>query len=196
MSIPEVILPCPQTHSSWLRWWHCHLPTHHGLLSPFSRNVNYTFSNLLSLYPSLISAIKPLTGPRPCSSLVSMMRFFPPTFLLGINHFKTQSWVISILTVLFCLIFSLISQLSLFGVLFFPLLLHPPYQMHQELMSLCLEHAVPSKLTPTLTPAETPPLPASHAPKPSLVSPAPNASLQYHTCQTVTGDGEHADPPI
>ena len=62
-------------------------------------------------------------------------------------------------------------------------------------MSLCLEHAVPSKLTPTLTAAETPPVPTSHTPKPSLVSPAPNASLQCHTCPTVTGDGEHADPP-
>ena len=90
MSIPEVILPCPQTHSSWLQWWHCHLPKHHGLLSSFSRNVNCTFSNLLSLYLPLTLAIKPLTSPRPCSSLVSMMQFFLPTFLLGINHFKTQ----------------------------------------------------------------------------------------------------------
>lgn len=45
---------------------------------------------MLSLYPSLISAIKPLTCPRPCSCLVSMMPFFPLIFLLGISHLKTQ----------------------------------------------------------------------------------------------------------
>lgn len=90
MSIPEVVLPCPQTHSSWLQWWPCHLPTHPELLSVIFKGCQLYFFKLLSLHPSLISAIKPLTRPRPCSSLVSMMPFFPPTFLLGISHFKTQ----------------------------------------------------------------------------------------------------------
>lgn len=161
MSIPEVILPCPQT-SPWFQWWHCHLP-HPGLLSVISK-VCQLCSNLLSLYPSLISAIKPLTCPRPCSCLVSMIPFFPLIFLLGISHLKTQILLCHFpySGVLFCLIFSLVSQLSLIGVCFsstpFSIL---SYQMHQN-VSLCLEHAVPSKLTPALPAAETPPVPTSH----------------------------------
>ena len=119
MSIPQVILPCPQTHSSWLNGGIATSPHILDSSQSFSRDVSYTFSNFYlfihlwsqqsSPWPALDRA--PLWSPW-CHS------FLQHSFLESVTLKHKSYCAISILTVLFCHIFSLVSQLSLFGVLF------------------------------------------------------------------------------
>lgn len=126
-----------------------------------------------------------------------MMPFFPLISLLGISHLKTQ-----ILLCHFHTQSALLSHLQL-GITAFPN--RGPVFIHSFsiLPTKCTKsscHCVLNMLSlPNLPQLSLllrhPPVPTSHTPKPSLVSPAPNVSLQCHTCPTVTGDSEHADSP-